>query len=76
MNRKLRHDLAANQAIVDEAENKARTSEQLMATLKSGSTDEISDRLIELSERLNTYKLTELRSKRAANELRDKEEYL
>jgi hypothetical protein len=76
LNRKLRHDLAANQAIVDEAENKARTSEQLMATLKSGSTDEISDRLIELSERLNTYKLTELRSKRAANELRDKEEYL
>jgi len=47
-----------------------------MSTLKSGSTDEISDRLIDLSERLNTYKLNELRSKRIANESKEKEDYL
>ena len=47
-----------------------------MRTLKSGSASEISDKLIEVSEKLSEFKLAELRALRDADENKEEKEYL
>jgi hypothetical protein len=61
---------------VEEAENKRMLADNLMLTLKTGTTDEISNKFIDISEKLSDFKLNELRARRDADESKEEREYL
>lgn len=75
-NRKLRSELLKLEGKVEEAKIMKKTAEEIFALIKTGSSDEISDKLIEMAERMSSLRLNELKSKREAAQAKEKEEYL
>lgn len=75
-NRKLRSELLKFEGKVEEAKIMKRTAEEIFALIKTGSSDEISEKLIEMAERMSGLRLNELKSKREAAQAKEKEEYL
>jgi Ca2+-binding EF-hand superfamily protein/chromosome segregation ATPase len=75
-NRKMRVDLEHIQAEVEDAKLRKQLADDLLHQLKTGSSDELGDKLIELSNKMSEVKLAELQSKRQAAQSKEKEEYL
>mmetsp|Transcript_25522 Transcript_25522/g.44493 ORF Transcript_25522/g.44493 Transcript_25522/m.44493 type:complete len:2210 (+) Transcript_25522:2881-9510(+) len=75
-NRKLRVDLEHIQAEVEDARLRKQLADDLLHQLRTGSSDELADKLIEMSHRMSEVKLAELQSKRLAAQAKEKEEYL
>ena len=75
-NRKLRGELQKLEGKVEEAKIMKKTAEEIFALIKSGSSDELSDKLVEMAERMSGLRLNELKSKREAAQAKEKEEYL
>ena len=61
---------------LDEARAKAEHSNELLDTLQRSKQSELSDKLLELSSKVQDIRLSELRAKRTAEELREKHTYV
>lgn len=75
-NRKLRGELNELKDTKEVVELMKNETEKLYELMKTGSPDELSDRLVEMSERISIIRLNELRAKREASMSKEKEEYL
>lgn len=75
-NRKLRGELLELEGRIEEADIMKKAAEEIYALIKTGSSDEISDKLVEMAERISNLRLNELKAKREALQSKEKEEYL
>ena len=75
-NRKLRGELLELEGRVEEAKIMKKAAEEIYELIKRGSSDEISDKLLEMAERMSGVRLSELKAKREAAQSKEKEEYL
>ena len=75
-NRKLRGELLEFVGKVEEAQILKKSAEEIFELIKKGSSDEVSDKLVEMAERMSAVRLSELKSKREAAQSKEKEEYL
>jgi calcium-binding protein CML len=75
-NRKLRSELMRIEGKVEEAKIMKKSAEEIFGLIKNGSSDELSDKLVEMAERMSGLRLAELKSKREAAQSKEKEEYL
>ena len=75
-NRKLRSDYLTVQGQVEEAQFVRIASEEAAKTLRLNSPDEISTKLLELTEKLSEYKLNDLKARREATQCRESEDYM
>ena len=73
---KLRIEYRQAKDQLDTALAKSDLSNNLMQQLKSSKPSEMSDRLVEMSEKLQDIRLNEYRAKRAADELEERVKYL
>jgi len=73
---KLRSEFLSTQYKMDESVSKAEHLGELLETLQKSKQSEISDRLIEMSEKISKIRLTELRAVRESNELKEKNTYI
>lgn len=75
-NRKLRGELLELEGKVEEAFIMKQAAEEIYGLIKKGSSDEVSDKLVEMAERMSGVRLNELKAKREAAQSKEKEEYL
>lgn len=75
-NRKLRSDYLVVQGQVEEAQLVRIAAEEAAKTLRLSSPDEISTKLLELTEKLSEYKLNDLKSRRESAQCKESEEYM
>jgi len=61
---------------MDEAEIKADSYSELLDEFKKSKQSELSDKLLEVSEKIRTFKLEKLRATRESTELKEKNNYL
>jgi hypothetical protein len=73
---KLRTEFLTTQLRMDEAEIKADHASELLETLQKSKQSELSDKVIEVSEKIRTFKLEKLRATRETTELKEKNNYL
>lgn len=72
---KMRSKYRANQLIMDEAVAKSENYQELLDTLQRSKQSELSDRLISLSEKLQSMRLGEMRATRELKEVKEKNDY-
>lgn len=75
-NRKLHSDYLTVQGQVEEAQFVRLAAEEAAKTLRLSSPDEISTKLLELTEKLSEYKLNDLKARREATQCRESEDYM
>eukprot|EP00743_Colponemidia_sp_Colp-15_P008540 GILK01009293.1.p1 GENE.GILK01009293.1~~GILK01009293.1.p1 ORF type:complete len:1971 (-),score=574.63 GILK01009293.1:67-5757(-) len=75
-NAKLRAEKAELIGKFEEADSRAKSTQELLDTLRSGTADDLSDKLVELSNRISEVRLSELRALRQTAVSKEKEEYL
>ena len=73
---KVRTEFLSTQLRMDEAEIKADHASELLETLQKSKQSELSDKVIEVSEKIRTFKLEKLRATRETTELKEKNNYL
>ena len=61
---------------MEQAEVRAITAEEMLKDLKDRSQSELSDKIIEVSEKIKTFRLQSMRSERESKELNEKNNYL
>lgn len=74
-NKKLRADFSECQIRLDSYMLREQNLKSLEASLKGAYSDELSQKVIELSEKLSSFKLAELKAQREASMLKEREEY-
>jgi chromosome segregation ATPase len=62
--------------MMDEAQAKADHATELLEVLQKSKQSELSDKVIEMSEKLSKIRLNELRANRESSELKEKHNYL
>ena len=72
----MRTKYRSNQLIMDESVSKAEHYQELLEVLQKSKQSELSDRMISLSEKLQTIKLGEMRATRESGETKEKNNYL
>lgn len=72
---KMRSKYRSNQLIMDEAVAKSENYSELLDTLQRSKQSELSDRLISLSEKLQSMRLGEMRATRELKEVKEKNDY-
>ena len=72
---KMRSKYRSNQLIMDEAVAKSENYQELLDTLQRSKQSELSDRLISLSEKLQSMRLGEMRATRELKEVKEKNDY-
>jgi DNA-binding transcriptional regulator YiaG len=72
---KMRSKYRSNQLIMDEAVAKSENYQELLDTLQRSKQSELSDRLIALSEKLQSMRLGEMRATRELKEVKEKNDY-
>lgn len=73
--RRLRSEMIELDGKIEEAKIMKNAADEIYQLIKTGSSDEISDRLVDMSERMSQIRLSELKSKREMNYSKEKEEY-
>ena len=71
----MRTKYRSNQLQMDDAVSKAEHFQELLEVLQKSKQSELSDRLITLSEKMQTLRLSEMRANRELNEVKEKNEY-
>lgn len=72
----MRSKYRANQLVMDEAVVKAENAQDLLTELQRMKQSDLSDRMISLSEKLQSMKLGEMRATRELDEVKEKNNYL
>lgn len=75
-NRKLRGELLELEGKAEEAKILKRAAEEIFEVIRRDSSGEISDKLLEMAERMSGLRLSELKSRRESAQSKEKEEYL
>ena len=75
-NRKLRGELLELEGKVEEAKIMKKSAEEIYELIRKSSSDEISEKLVEMAERISGLRLNELKAKRESAHAKEKEEYL
>jgi len=75
LNRKLRRELNQLKDTKEIVEMMRNEAKELLELVKTGSSDELSDRLIEISERLSDLRLKEMKARRKAGLAKESKEY-
>ncbi|CAG9327185.1 unnamed protein product [Blepharisma stoltei] len=73
--RRLRGELLDLESKSEEAKIMKNAAEEIYQLIKTGSSDDISDRLVEMAERMSQLRLNELKAKREMGHSKEKEEY-
>ena len=76
MNRKLRSKVQEIEGQTEEAKVMKEAAEELYQLMRTGSQDELSDKLVDMAEKMSGLRLGELKAKREMNQAKEKEEYL
>ena len=61
---------------MEQAEVKALSAEEMLKILKDSNQSELSDKIIEVSEKIKTFRLQAMRAERQSNELNERNNYL